>query len=48
MADKTPPRLDVEDGHPIVPPPASVTVEYQAKPVLHLPNGKVLVRKVGF
>lgn len=30
------------------PPPATVVVEHEHKPVLYLPNGKVLVRKAGF
>lgn len=40
-----PPRLSVDD---VVPPPATMTVDYDPKPVLHLPNGKVLVRRPGF
>lgn len=30
------------------PPPHSVVVEHEYKTVLHLPGGKVLVRKAGF
>ena len=46
-AEMTPtPRLC--DDQPVVPPPPTVTVEYDPKPVLHLPNGKVLVRRIGF
>jgi hypothetical protein len=30
------------------PPPHSVVVEHEHKAVLHLPDGKVLVRKAGF
>jgi hypothetical protein len=43
----TPARLSVED-QPVIPPPSSVTVDHERKPVLYLPNGKVLVRKAGF
>lgn len=41
------PTLSVEDP-PVVPPPATVVVELDRKPVLYLPDGKVLVRRVGF
>ena len=34
-----------EDG---VMPPQSMTVDHERKPVLYLPNGKVLVRQAGF
>jgi hypothetical protein len=47
MSDKSTPRLGEED-RPVVPPPANATVDYERKPVLYLPNGKVLVRKAGF
>ena len=47
MADSKPPRLESDD-RPIVPPPASAQVDFERKPVLYLPNGKVLVRKAGF
>lgn len=33
---------------PIVPPPASFTVDHEHKPVLYTPDGKVLVRRCGF
>ena len=33
---------------PVVPPPSSMTVDHERKPVLYLPDGKVLVRKAGF
>jgi len=33
---------------PVVPPPSSATVDYERKPVLFLPNGRVLVRRAGF
>lgn len=33
---------------PIVAPPRSFTVEHEHKPVLYLPNGKVLVKRAGF
>ena len=32
----------------IIPPPSSVTADLERKPVLYLPNGKVLVRVIGF
>ena len=41
------PRCDYEDA-PIVPPPATVIVQHEHKPVLYLPNGKVLVKRAGF
>jgi hypothetical protein len=37
------------DDQPIIPPPASVTVEMERKPILWLPDGTPLVRRpVGF
>lgn len=36
------------DEPPIVPPPATVVVDLVRKPVLYLPDGKVLVRRCGF
>ena len=46
------PRLDLEPDDrpepPIVPPPAAFTVDMERKPVLFLPDGKVLVRRIGF
>lgn len=33
---------------PIVPPPATATVDFERKPLLYLPNGKVLVRRAGY
>lgn len=47
MADKIPPRLSVEDM-PIVPPPSTVTVDHDRKPVLFTHDGKALVRKIGY
>ena len=41
------PKAEIED-RPIVPPPATVVIEYERKPVLYLPNGKVLVRRAGY
>lgn len=38
---------DTEDA-PIIPPPSTMTVYIERKPVLYLPNGKALVRKIGF
>lgn len=32
----------------IIPPPSNVTVEHEHKPVLYLPDGRVLVRQAGF
>ena len=37
-----------DDDNPIVRPPETMTVELDRKPVLYLPDGTVLVRKVGF
>lgn len=31
-----------------IPPPSTMTVEHEHKPVLYLPNGKVLVKRAGF
>ena len=37
------------DDQPIVPPPATVTVELERKPVLYQPDGTPLVRRpIGF
>lgn len=33
---------------PVIPPPSSMAVDLERKPVLHLPDGRVLVRKIGF
>lgn len=33
---------------PIVNPPNTVTVEHEYKPVLYLPDGKVIVRRAGY
>lgn len=41
------PKLCAEDL-PIVQPPATMTVVHDHKPMLYLPNGKVLVRQAGF
>lgn len=32
----------------IIPPPASVEVEHSHRPVLYLPDGRMLVRQAGF
>lgn len=32
----------------IIPPPSNVTVTHEHKPVLYLPDGRVLVRHAGF
>ena len=32
----------------IVPPPSTMIVDHQHKPVLYLPNGKVLTRRAGY
>lgn len=32
----------------LVPPPASMTVDHERRPVLYLPDGRVLVRQAGF
>ena len=37
-----------DDDRPIVPPPASVLVDYERKPVLFTAAGKVLVRRAGY
>ena len=47
MADRKPIRLEVDD-RPIVPPPASMTVDHEFKPVLYTADGKPLVRKAGY
>jgi hypothetical protein len=39
------PRMSSDD---VVPPPSSVTVDYDPKPVLWMPNGLALVRRPGF
>ena len=31
-----------------IPPPSTMTVEHDRKPILYLPDGKVLVRVPGF
>jgi hypothetical protein len=48
MPEKKPaPKLCAEDM-PVVPPPSSLRVDLERKPVLYLPDGRVLVRRVGF
>ena len=42
-----PVRLSADD-QPVIPPPQSMQVDYEPKPVLYLPSGKVLVRRVGY
>lgn len=44
MTDK---RQDprAEDEAPVVQPPSTLTVDYERKPILHLPDGRVLVRR---
>jgi hypothetical protein len=32
----------------LIPPPANMTVTHEHKPVLYLPDGRVLVRQAGF
>lgn len=36
------------DDAPIVPPPSTMDVDFKRKPILYLPNGKVLVIRAGF
>lgn len=38
----------MDDDQPIIPPPSSVTVDLERKPVIYLANGKALVRNIGF
>ncbi len=35
----------MNDDAPILPPPSSLTVEFERKPVLYLPDGTPLVRR---
>ncbi len=42
------PRLSDDQDEPIVPPPATMTVQHDHKPILFTPDGKALVRKAGF
>jgi hypothetical protein len=44
---KPTPKLSSDD-QPIVPPPSSMDVDLVRTPVLFLPDGKVLVRRIGF
>lgn len=36
---------DQDEDAPIVPPPSTFTVDHERKPVLYLPDGRVLVRR---
>ena len=45
---RTVPKAEAEEDPPVVPPPASVVVDYHTRLILFLPDGKPLVRKVGF
>lgn len=47
MKQTKPASSSIEDM-PIVPPPGTFTVDADRKPVLYLPDGRVLTRKVGF
>lgn len=40
-------RLCAED-YPVVPPPSTVSVQHDYKPVLYTADGKVLVRRAGY
>jgi hypothetical protein len=37
-----------DDDAPIIDPPGSATVDFQRRPVLYLPDGRALVRRMGF
>lgn len=47
MAETPKPKAS-DDYYPVISPPSSMTVDLERKPILYLPNGKVLVRRVGF
>ena len=36
------------DDSPIIPPPSTLSVHHEHRPVLYLPDGRVLVRQAGF
>jgi hypothetical protein len=38
----------VSDDFPVIPPPSSATVDMERKPLLYLPDGRVLVQRIGF
>ena len=42
------PKNSDDEDRPIVDPPSSMQVEYGRKPVIYLPDGRVLVRRAGF
>lgn len=48
MTPKSPPSKACVEDYPVIPPPASVTVDHERKPVLYLANGKPLQRRAGF
>ena len=48
MTNQKPPSPRAELSESGVPPPSSITADLDRKPVLYLPNGKVLVRQIGF
>ena len=37
-----------DEDIPVIQPPSSATVDMERKPVLYLPDGRVLVRTIGF
>ena len=39
------PRAGEWDDMPIVPPPGTFTVEHEQRPVLYLPDGRVMVKR---
>lgn len=47
ITKRSQPRASSDDG-PVIRPPETMTVDYDPKPVLYLPGGKVLVRRPGF
>jgi hypothetical protein len=46
--DKPKPVIKGSDEQTVIPPPSTATVDYERKPVLYMPDGKVLVRRAGF
>ncbi len=43
MSDK--PKAWADEDAPIVQPPSSLQVDFERKPILYLPDGRVLIRR---
>jgi hypothetical protein len=40
--------IRAEDDQPVIQPPSSAQVDMERRPILFLPDGRMLVRAIGF